>query len=79
MTTPLCETCQGKGRETCALVGYKNRVLATFKATQEGLAVTPGPQGGNEGLIVKIQADTDADLASLPAEAARRGCTVFNA
>lgn len=79
MTTPLCETCQGDGRETCALVDYKNRVLAIARTAQADFASTPGPQGGNKDLAALFQVNTDADLASLPAEADRRGCTIFSA
>ena len=77
MSTQLCEMCRDKGMNTCALIAYRDRVLATARAVQRDLAATPGPQGGNEGLIEIMQADTDTDLASLPDEAALRGCTLF--
>ena len=79
MPPPLCETCQGQRKEKCALIDYRNRVLATVKAAQADFAATPGPQDGNEGLIAKLQSVTDVDFASLPAEADRRGCTIFSA
>lgn len=79
MSIQLCETCQGQGRETCALNDYKKRVLATARATQADLAATPGPQGGNKELAALFQANTDVDLARLAAEAKERACTVFSA
>lgn len=79
MPTPLCETCQGQGRETCAIIAYRDRMLSTARAAQADFVVTPGPHGGNEDLAAKLQAATDADLASLPAEGKRRECTIFSA
>lgn len=79
MSIQLCETCQGERRNKCVIIEYLERIQALNEAAQADFVVTPGPQGGNEHLAAKLQAVTDADLAGLPAEAERRGCTVFSA
>lgn len=79
MSIQLCEKCQGERRNKCVIIEYLERIQALNEAAQADFVVTPGPQGGNKELAALFQVNTNVDFASLPAEADRRGCTVFSA